>query len=163
MCSRLTLSKSNCGCCFSVTQPCPVLCDPVDCSTPSFPVLYYLLEFVQTHVHWISDVIQPFHTLLPPSPPALIYIWIYIYVCVLSHFSCIQLCVTLWTVAHQAALSIGFSRQEYWYGLPCPPPGDLPNPGIEPVSLCLLHWQMHSWPLVLLGKAGHVPVSVKTK
>ena len=38
----------------------------------------------------------------------------------------------LWTVAHQAPLSMGFSRQEYWGGLPCPPPGDLPNPGIEP-------------------------------
>ena len=37
-----------------------------------------------------------------------------------------------WTVAHQAPLSMGFSRQEYWSGLPCPPPGDLPDPGIEP-------------------------------
>ena len=43
--------------------------------------------------------------------------------------------VTLWTVAHQATLSMGFSRQEYWSGLPCPPPGDLLYPGIEPVSL----------------------------
>ena len=43
--------------------------------------------------------------------------------------------VTLWTVARQAPLSRGFSRQEYWSGLPFPPPGDLPNPGIEPVSL----------------------------
>ena len=42
---------------------------------------------------------------------------------------------TLWTVAHQAPLPRGFSRQEYWSGLPCPPPGDLPNPGSEPVSL----------------------------
>ena len=41
---------------------------------------------------------------------------------------------TPWTVAHQAPLSMGFSRQEYWRGLPCPPAGDLPNPGIEPVS-----------------------------
>ena len=41
---------------------------------------------------------------------------------------------TPWTVAHQAPLSMGFSRQEYWSGLPCPPPGDLPNPGIEPRS-----------------------------
>ena len=47
----------------------------------------------------------------------------------------VQLCVILWTVARQAPLSIGFSRQEYWSGLPCPPPGDLPDPGIEPVSL----------------------------
>jgi len=43
--------------------------------------------------------------------------------------------VTLWTVAHQAPLSVGFSRQEYWNELPCPPPRDLPNPGIEPTSL----------------------------
>ena len=42
--------------------------------------------------------------------------------------------VTLWTVAHQAPLSIGFSRQEYQSGLPCPPPGDLLDPGIEPAS-----------------------------
>ena len=42
---------------------------------------------------------------------------------------------TLWTVAHQASLSIGFSRQEYWSGLLCPPPGDPPDPGMEPVSL----------------------------
>ena len=41
---------------------------------------------------------------------------------------------TPWTAAHQARLSMGFSRQEYWSGLPCPPPGDLPNPGIEPTS-----------------------------
>ena len=41
---------------------------------------------------------------------------------------------TLWTVAHLAPLSMGFSRQEYWSGLPCPPPGDLSNPRIEPMS-----------------------------
>ena len=42
---------------------------------------------------------------------------------------------TLWTVVHQAPLSMGFSRQEYWSELPCPPPGDLLNPGIKPMSL----------------------------
>ena len=46
-----------------------------------------------------------------------------------------QLFVMLWTVAHQAPLLTKFSRQEFWNGLPCPPPGDLPNPGNEPVSL----------------------------
>ena len=50
----------------------------------------------------------------------------------------VQLFATPWTVAHQAPLSMGFSRQEYWSGLPYPPPGDLPNPGIEPVSLMSL-------------------------
>ena len=54
---------------------------------------------------------------------------------ILSHFFRVQLCVTLWTVACQVPLPKGFSRQEYWSGLPCPPPGDLPNPGIEPTSL----------------------------
>ena len=55
--------------------------------------------------------------------------------CVLSCFSCAQLCETLWTVAHQAPLSLGFSRKKYWSGMPCLPPGDLPNPGTEPECL----------------------------
>ena len=55
-------------------------------------------------------------------------------VCMLSCFSRVQLFATPWTVAHQAPLSMGFSRQEYWSGLPFPSPGDLPNSGIEPRS-----------------------------
>ena len=54
---------------------------------------------------------------------------------VLSHFSRVWLFVTLWTVNCQAPLSMGFSRQGYWRGLPCPPPGDLPDPRIEAVPL----------------------------
>ena len=53
----------------------------------------------------------------------------------ISHFSHIQLFVTVWTVALQAPLSMGFSKQEYWSELPYPHPGNLPGPGIEPVSL----------------------------
>ena len=53
----------------------------------------------------------------------------------ISRFSCIQSFVTLWTVALQALLSMGFSRHKYWSGLPCPPPEDLTNPGIKPASL----------------------------
>ena len=56
--------------------------------------------------------------------------------------SCVWLFATPWTVAHQAPLSMGFSRQEYWNGLPCPLPGDLPNPGIKPRSPAL---QANSW------------------
>ena len=56
-------------------------------------------------------------------------------VCILSHFHGISLCETLWTVTCQTPLSMGFSKQEYWSGLPCPPPGDLPNPGIKPAFL----------------------------
>ena len=55
--------------------------------------------------------------------------------CMFNRFSRVRLFVTLWTVAHQDPLSMGFPRQEYWSGVPCPPPGDLPNPGIEPVSI----------------------------
>ena len=59
--------------------------------------------------------------------------------CVPSHFSCVLLFLTLWTIAHQAPLSIGFFKQEYWSGLSCPPPGDLPDLGSNS-SLLHLHW-----------------------
>ena len=52
-------------CCCSVTKWCPTLCDPMNCSRPGFPVLHCLLQFAQTHVHWVSDTIQP-------SPPPLL-------------------------------------------------------------------------------------------
>ena len=55
-------------------------------------------------------------------------------ICMLCHFTCILLFATLWTIAPQAPLSMGFSRQEYWSGFPFPSPGDLPIPGIEPGS-----------------------------
>ena len=65
-----------------------------------------------------------------------------------SHFSRVQLFVTLWIVARQAPLSMGSSRQEYWSGLPFPTPEDLPDPGIELASpVHLLHWQRDSLPL----------------
>ena len=64
--------------------------------------------------------------------------------CMLGCFRCVQLFVTRWTIAPQAPLSMGPSRQQYWSGLPCPPPGDLPNPRIKPLLLCLLHWQAGS-------------------
>ena len=50
-------------CCCLVAKVCLTLCDPMNCSTPGFPVLHYLLEFAQTYVHWVSDIIQPFHPL----------------------------------------------------------------------------------------------------
>ena len=61
--------------------------------------------------------------------------------------SCVQLFVTPWTVACQAPLSMGFSRQEYWSGLPFPPPRDLPDPGIKPLSLVSPALQVDSLPL----------------
>ena len=68
---------------------------------------------------------------------------------VLSHFSPVQLFVTPWTVAHQAPLSVGFSKQEYWSGLPCPLPGDFPDTGIKPRSPTL---QANSLPSEPPGK-----------
>ena len=64
--------------------------------------------------------------------PSLLPAWM------LTCFSCVQLCVTLWTVACQAPLSMEFSWQKYLSGLPCSSPGDLPDPGIEPASLLSL-------------------------
>ena len=54
----------------SVAQLCPTLCDPMDCSTPGFPVHHQLPEYTQTHVHWVGDAIQPSHPLSSPSPLA---------------------------------------------------------------------------------------------
>ena len=64
----------------------------------------------------------------------------------------VQLFTIPWTVAHQAPLSMGFSRPEYWSELPCLSPGDLPDTGVEPTSACPLHWQADSLPLNHLGR-----------
>ena len=56
--------------CCSVAKVCLALCHPTDCSTPGLPVHHQLLEFTQTHVHWVIDAIQPFHPLSSVSPPA---------------------------------------------------------------------------------------------
>ena len=69
--SASTYAGPHPRCCCSVTQSCPTLCDPLDCSTPGFPVHHQLPELAQTHVHWISgDALQPSHPLSSPSPPA---------------------------------------------------------------------------------------------
>ena len=72
----------------------------------------------------------------------------FVCVCVFSH---VQLFATPWTVAHQVPLSMGFSRQEYWSGLPFPTPGDLPDPGMEPTSLVSPALAGDSLPLHHLG------------
>ena len=58
-------------CCCSVAKWCLIICKPMSCSRPGFPALHYLLEFAQTHVHWVDDAIQPPHPLWPSSPSAL--------------------------------------------------------------------------------------------
>ena len=65
------ISIASCSVQFStVAQSCLILCKPMDCSTPGLPVLHYLPELAQTHVHWVGDAIQPFRPLLSPYPPA---------------------------------------------------------------------------------------------
>ena len=68
--SQIYLQKSQFS---SVAQLCVTLCDPKDCSTPGLPVHHQLLEFTQTHVHWVCDAIQPSHPLSSPSPPPSIF------------------------------------------------------------------------------------------
>ena len=77
----------------------------------------------------------------------------------LSHFSCVQLFGTLRTVAHQAPLSTGFSKQEYWSGLPCPSPGDLPDPGIKLAAPEATAVQADSLPLSHLGNRQPTGIS----
>ena len=75
-------------------------------------------------------------------------------VCVLSCFSHVQLFAALWTAARQAPLSMGFSRHEYCSGLPCPSPGDIPNPGIKPSSFTYPSLAGGSLPLAPPGKTA---------
>ena len=102
----------------------------------------------------LSPILSPglplFHVHLETSRSVRIQMSLLI---VLSRFSRGRLCTTLWTAACQAALSVGFSGQEYWSGLPRPPPGDLPSSGFKPASVTPgLHWQVSYLPLVPSGK-----------
>ena len=105
-----------------VAQSCPIPSDPMDCSPPGSPVPGIFQARV---LEWGAIAFSLIHYSYCITPHA----------CVLSRFGCVRLFVTPWTVVLQAPLSMGFSRQEYWSGLPCSPPGDLPDPGIEPASL----------------------------
>ena len=103
----------------SVAQSCPTLGDPMNHSTPGLPVHHQLPEFTQTHVHRVSDAIQPSHPLSSSSPP-------------------VQLFTTPWTVCSPPGSSVhGILHQEYLSRLPFPSPGDFPDPGIEPGSPAL--------------------------
>ena len=76
-------------------------------------------------------------------------------VCMLGYFSCVRVFATPWTVVSQARLPMGFSRQEYWSGLPCPPLGNLPDPGIKPITPASPAMQADSLPLSHLGSLYH--------
>ena len=86
--------------------------------------------------------------------------WRFVRDCVLSHLSHVRLFATLWTVACQAPLLIGFSRQEYWSGLPCPPPGIFPTQRSNLHLLWLLHCKQILYPLSHLGKNYDHPQNV---
>ena len=107
----------------------------------------------QAHHQKFSSYLPPqikstWPTLPDPHPIPLVTTALFSVICVLI---CIWLIATPWTVARQAPLSMGFSRQEYWSGLSCPPPGDLPDPGIEPASPVSLAWQVDLYPLSYWG------------
>ena len=107
----------------------------------SLPVFYYLRTDLNKPVFLLWWSLQGHHSqqqapIIDPCPWPGVEVflkhsrnWHKSPRCMLSHFSSVRLCVT---VAHKASLSMGFSRQEYWSGLPFPSPGDLPNLGIEP-------------------------------
>ena len=86
-------------------------------------------------------------SILPSTPP--------VCVCVLSHFRHVWLFVTTWTVTHQAPLSMGFSKQEYWSGLPCPPPGIFLTQG----SILHLMWLLHCRWILYHWSPGEAPIS----
>ena len=87
----------------------------------------------------------------------------YVHVCKLSHFSCVSLFATQCTVACQASLSMGFSRQEYQSGLLCPPSGDLPHPRMEPASLMSPSLAGSFLPPATLGKPQitHICINIQ--
>ena len=104
----------------------------------------------QTHVPCISRLIlNHWIWLISSSLVLLCQGWFRNWTCVLRLFSLVWLFVTLWIVACQAPLSMGYSRQEYWNGLPCPPPGYLSNPGIFPTRTrvsyvsCIGRWILY--------------------
>ena len=106
-------------------QPCLILFDPVDCSAPGLPVHQHLLEFAQFMT--TASVMPCSHLTSSFNPSRCMKVKV-------KSLSRVQLFATPWTVAHQAPLSMEFSRQAYWSGLPFPSPGDLPNLGIKPGS-----------------------------
>ena len=114
-----------------VAQLCLTLSDPVDYSLPGSSVHGIFQARV---LEWVAiasylRLICKFLFLIAWCSNS------WFHACMVSHFSRVWLFVTLWTIAHQAPLSTGFSRQEYWSGFPYPPPGHFPDPGIKPLSL----------------------------
>ena len=129
-------------------QSCPTLCNPMDCS----PLGSSVDRILQAKMlEWVAMTPPPVDLPDPGIKPVSLMSlerWVLYHSCHLASpidsiesekvkvksLSRVRLFVTPWTVAHQAPPSMGFSRQEYWSGLPFPSPGNLPDPGIEPGS-----------------------------
>ena len=92
----------------SVAQPCLTLCEPMDFSTSGFPVHHQLLDFTQTHVHRVSDAIQPFHPLSFPCPPASIFPSIMVFFQWIS--SSYQIAKVLWLSSSATVLPVNFQN-----------------------------------------------------
>ena len=93
----------------------------LDTNTPLFLVILFIFNWRITALKCVTFLCTT--------------MWIRYASNMLNHFGCVQLVLTPWPVANQAPLSMGFSRKEYWSAVPCPPPGDLSNSGVEPASL----------------------------
>ena len=123
---------------------CPICHEQVPPAKPHY--LYSLISLLrrlcravpQLRIHFSLDLISNLSLKFKTATfsfTGLVVFLPYSHVCMRSHFSPVRLFVTLWTIDGQAPLSMGFSKQEYWSGLSRPSPGDLPDPGIKPVSL----------------------------
>ena len=148
-----------------VAQSCPTLCDPMD---------YTVCGILQARIlEWVAfpfsrgssqprDYTQVFRIEGGSFTSWATKFFISaLYILCTQLLSCVWLFATPWTVAHQAPLFMGFSRQEYWSGLLCPPPGDLPNPGIESRSPPLHTDPLSSEPLEKLKNTVWVAFQLK--
>ena len=138
--------------CYSVPKLCPILCDPMDCSSPGLPVPHHLSEFAQVHADWINDAVQSLHPLLPPSAFSLsqhqgLFHWVSC-----SGLLVIAFCSSFWAGGLSFGVIsfclfiqlIGFSRQEYCSGLPLPPLVDHVLSEISTMTVCL-GWPCMAW------------------
>ena len=129
--SKITLSEPSLIRGILLQGPWHAVCSPYAISSSNWspPCLRQLFCIL------IGLIIRTFPLIFIHLSVISVY-WLVLF-CVLSHLHHVLLFATLWTVAHQGPLSVGFSRQQHWSGLPCPSPGDLPNPGIKLRSLML--------------------------
>ena len=142
----MTITCYLCMC--SATQSCLTLCDPMDYSLPSSSVhgtfqarvlKWFAISFSRgssphrdrNRISHVSCIASRLFTAESPGKPITCHKW------KVKSLSPVRLFAIPWTVVYRASLSMGFSRQEYWSGLPFPSPGDLPDPGLKPRSPAL--------------------------